>query len=345
MNHLMSADFPRPVLRSLAAIGVAVLCAMSAVLPARAEETQTPASKQQVDALVGRWQKQYEGATTLPQRRAAFNALMASAPAPTRVQIRRVDADGVDADLIWPARLHHPLGRRGILYVHGGGFHGGSPRTHRLLAGSLAKAASSDVLLIDYRLVPEGRYPAQIDDIRTAYRWMLENSYESGNIVVAGDGTGANLALEAVLRQKAAGRQLPAAFVAISPVSDLSASGASMQANAATDPVISKAVIDALAKPYLGATAPQDPAVSPLFADLSGLPPMLLQVSGSEALLDDSLRLADKARQAGVDVTLEVWPGLIHGWQLFPHLLEDADKSNQRIAEFAMRHFADSPQQ
>ena len=328
-----------------AVLALALLPALAGLAIAADVPPPSAKSKTEVETLSARWTKHFAEAATPEKRAAAFRSFMADNPEPTRVQIRHMDADGVEADLIWPARLHHPLGRRGILYVHGGGFHGGSPRTHRLLAGSLAKAASSDVLLIDYRLVPEGRYPAQIDDIRTAYRWMLENGYESGNIVVAGDGTGANLALEAVLRQKAAGRQLPAAFVAISPVSDLSASGASMQANAATDPVISKAVIDALAKPYLGATAPQDPAVSPLFADLSGLPPMLLQVSGSEALLDDSLRLADKARQAGVDVTLEVWPGLIHGWQLFPHLLEDADKSNQRIAEFAMRHFADSPQQ
>jgi len=328
-----------------AVLALALLPALAGLAIAADVPPQSAKSKTEVETLSSRWTKHFSEAATPEKRAAAFRSFMADNPEPTRVQIRHMDADGVEADLIWPARLHHPLGRRGILYVHGGGFHGGSPRTHRLLAGSLAKAASSDVLLIDIRLVPEGRYPAQIDDIRTAYRWMLENGYESGNIVVAGDGTGANLALEAVLRQKAAGRQLPAAFVAISPVSDLSASGASMQANAATDPVISKAVIDALAKPYLGATAPQDPAVSPLFADLSGLPPMLLQVSGSEALLDDSLRLADKARQAGVDVTLEVWPGLIHGWQLFPHLLEDADKSNQRIAEFAMRHFADSPQQ
>ena len=328
-----------------AVLALALLPALAGLAIAADVPPQSAKSKTEVETLGSRWTKHFSEAATPEKRAAAFRSFMADNPEPTRVQIRHMDADGVEADLIWPARLHHPLGRRGILYVHGGGFHGGSPRTHRLLAGSLAKAASSDVLLIDYRLVPEGRYPAQIDDIRTAYRWMLENGYESGNIVVAGDGTGANLALEAVLRQKAAGRQLPAAFVAISPVSDLSASGASMQANAATDPVISKAVIDEFAKPYLGATAPQDPAVSPLFADLSGLPPMLLQVSGSEALLDDSLRLADKARQAGVDVTLEVWPGLIHGWQLFPHLLEDADKSNQRIAEFAMRHFADSPQQ
>ncbi len=306
---------------------------------------QSAQSKQQVEELAGHWKEHFADAATPEKRAAAFRSFMAGNPEPARVQIRHMDADGVEADLIWPARLHHPLGRRGILYVHGGGFHGGSPRTHRLLAGSLAKAASSDVLVIDYRLVPEGRYPAQIDDIRTAYRWMLENGYESGNIILAGDGTGANLAIEAVLRQKRAGRQLPAAVIALSPVTDLSASGVSMTSNAATDPVITKTGIEALAKPYLGATAPDNPDVSPLFADLSGLPPLFLQVSDSEALLDDTLRLADKAKAAGVEVTLEVWPGLIHGWQLFPHLLADADSSNQRVAEFAMRHFADTPQQ
>jgi acetyl esterase/lipase len=306
---------------------------------------QSAESKQQVEELAGRWTAHFAEAGTPERRAAAFRSFMEINPEPTRVQIRHMDADGVEADLIWPARLHHPLGRRAILYVHGGGFYGGSPRTHRLLAGSLAKASSSDVLLIDYRRVPEGRYPAQIDDIRTAYRWLVENGYDNSNIIVAGDGTGANMAIEAVLRQRKAGRALPAAIIALSPLTDLSASGGSMTANAATDPVVSKASVEAMAKAYLGSTSPTSPDASPLFADLTGLPPLLVQVSDNEALLDDTLRFADKAKQAGVEVTLEVWPGLIHGWQLFPSLLDDADKSNQSMADFAMRHFADSPQQ
>ncbi|MBX4997961.1 alpha/beta hydrolase [Rhizobium lentis] len=306
---------------------------------------QSQASRQQVEKLLGLWKDHFAGAESLQQRRTAFKALMETTPGPTRIQVRQVDADGVDAELIWPARLHHPIGQRVILYIHGGGFSSGSIRTHSLLAGSLAKAASSDVLLIDYRLVPEYGYPAQINDALTAYRWLLDNGYRSENVVVAGDGAGGNLALETVLRQKQAGKPLPAAVIALSPITDLAATGGSMTSNAGSDPLVDRAAIETLRKAYLGSRSATDPQASPLYADLTGFPPLLLQVGSGEVLLDDTLRLADKARQAGVDVTAEVWPGMPHQWQLFPSLLDDADRSSQNIAEFAIRHFADKPQE
>ncbi|QSW95846.1 alpha/beta hydrolase [Rhizobium lentis] len=306
---------------------------------------QSQASRQQVEKLLGLWKDHFAGAESLQQRRTAFKALMETTPGPTRIQVRQVDADGVDAELIWPARLHHPIGQRVILYIHGGGFSSGSIRTHSLLAGSLAKAASSDVLLIDYRLMPEYGYPAQINDALTAYRWLLDNGYRSENVVVAGDGAGGNLALETVLRQKQAGKPLPAAVIALSPITDLAATGGSMTSNAGSDPLVDRAAIETLRQAYLGSRSATDPQASPLYADLTGFPPLLLQVGSGEVLLDDTLRLADKARQAGVDVTAEVWPGMPHQWQLFPSLLDDADRSSQNIAEFAIRHFADKPQE
>jgi epsilon-lactone hydrolase len=306
---------------------------------------QTPASHEQVEKLVSRLQEHFKGAVSLRDRRTAFRDFMESLPEPTRIQIRHVDADGVDAELIWPARLHHPVGRRVILFIHGGGFYGGSIRSHSLLAGSLAKAASSDVLLIDYRLAPEYGYPAQVNDALTAYRYLLDSGYSNGNIVVMGDGAGGNLALEAVLRQMRSRQPLPAGVVALSPITDLSASGASVTANATNDPMLDKHALDALRKAYLGNNSPTDPDISPLYANLTGFPPLLLQVGSGELLLDDTLRLADKAQKAGVDVTAEVWPGMPHHWQLFPSVLDDADKAGQRIAEFAIMHFADPPAQ
>ena len=270
---------------------------------------------------------------------------METMPGPTRIQVRQVDADGVDAELMWPARLHHPIGQRVILYIHGGGFSSGSIRTHSLLAGSLAKAASSDILLIDYRLMPEYGYPAQINDALTAYRWLLDNGYRSENVIVAGDGAGGNIAIETVLRQMQAAKPLPAAVIALSPITDLAATGGSMSSNAGSDPLVGKDWIETLRKTYLRSRSPTDPQASPLYADMTGFPPLLLQVGSGEVLLDDTLRLADKARQAGVDVTTEVWPGMPHQWQLFPSLLDDADRSSQNIAEFAIRHFADKPQE
>ncbi|MEI1251081.1 MULTISPECIES: alpha/beta hydrolase [Rhizobium] len=306
---------------------------------------QSPASREQVEKLVGLWKDHFTGADSLQQRRTAFRTLMETTPGPTRIQVRQVDADGVDAELMWPARLHHPIGQRVILYIHGGGFSSGSIRTHSLLAGSLAKAASSDVFLIDYRLMPEYGYPAQINDALTAYRWLLDNGYRSENVIVAGDGAGGNIAIETVLRQMRAAKPLPAAVIALSPITDLAATGDSMTSNAKSDPLVSKMSIESLRKTYLGSRSPTDPQASPLYADMTGFPPLLLQVGAGEVLLDDTLRLADKARQAGVDVTTEVWPGMPHQWQLFPSLLDDADRSSQNIAEFAIRHFADKPQE
>ncbi|NEJ70972.1 alpha/beta hydrolase fold domain-containing protein [Rhizobium phaseoli] len=305
---------------------------------------QSQASREQVEKLVGLWKDHFAGADGLQQRRTAFRALMETTPGPTRIQVRQVDADGVDAELMWPARLHHPIGHRVILYIHGGGFSGGSIRTHSLLAGSLAKATSSDVLLIEYRLMPDYTYPAQINDALTAYRWLLDNGYRSENVIVAGDDAGGNIAIETVLRQKQAAKPLPTAVIALSPITDLAATGGSMTANADSDPLVGSASIEALRKAYLGNRSPTDPQASPLYADMTGFPPLLLQVGSGEVLLDDTLRLADKARQAGVDVTTEIWPGMPHQWQLFPSLLDDADRSSQNIAEFAIRHFEDKPE-
>ncbi|MBY5354024.1 alpha/beta hydrolase [Rhizobium leguminosarum] len=325
------------------ALAALMLLASSAV--GRDIGPQSPASREQVEKLVGLWKDHFAGADSLQERRTAFRALMEAMPGPTRIQVRQVDADGVDAELMWPARLHHPIGQRVILYIHGGGFSSGSIRTHSLLAGSLAKAASSDVFLIDYRLMPEYGYPSQINDALTAYRWLLDNGYRSENVVVAGDGAGGNIAIETVLRQIQAAKPLPAAVIALSPITDLAATGGSMTTNAESDPLVDKAWIETLRKTYLGSRSPADPRVSPLYADMTGFPPLLLQVGSGEVLLDDTLRLADKARQAGVDVTTEVWPGMPHQWQLFPSLLDDADRSSQNIAEFAIRHFADKPQE
>lgn len=306
---------------------------------------QTETSKAQVEKLIGTWGEHYAKANTLAERRAAFEDLMRQTPGPSRVQIRSVDAGGVDAELIWPARLHYPIGKRAILYVHGGGFYSGSLDTHRASAASFAKAASADVLLIDYRLAPEYPYPAPIDDTLTAYLWLLDAGYESDNIVVLGDSAGGNLAIEAMLRQIRLKGPVPAAVIAISPITDLAATGASIRENAANDPFGNALRIEDARTAYLGDRSPTDPRVSPLYADMKGFPPLLMQVGSREVSLDDTLRLAAKAREAGIDVTTDVVPGMVHQWQLFPFWLDDARRSNQRAAEFAIQHFADKPRE
>jgi acetyl esterase/lipase len=303
------------------------------------------ASNDQIEKLIAALHQAYDGTQDLRQRRGAFERLMASTPDPTRVQIRHVDVNGVEADLIWPARLHHPIGRRALLYLHGGGLYSGSLRTHRNIAGSLAKAASADVLLIDYRLTPEHGFPAQIDDALAAYRWLLASGYRAENIVVAGESVGGTLAIEVTLRQLRLKGPLPAAVVAMSPITDFAATGASITTNAGSDPFMGKPELDLIRKSYIGDKSPADPDKSPLYADMAGFPPLLLQVGSRETLLDDTLRLEDKARLAGVDVTVEVWSGMIHQWQIFPFWIDDAKTSNRKVAEFATAHFADKPAQ
>lgn len=326
------------------AVGVFLMPSVSA---AQALDPPSPAKApdDQTETLIGRLHQAFDGVQDLRQRRAAFERLMASTPDPTRVQIRHVAANGVEADLIWPARLHHPIGKRAILYLHGGGFYSGSLRTHRNIAGSLAKAASADVLLIDYRLLPEHGFPAQIDDAVAAYRWLLASGYRPENVVVAGESVGGTLAIEVVLRQMRLKGPLPTAVVAMSPVTDFSATGPSVIANAGSDPFMGKAELELIRKAYAGGKSAVDPALSPLYADMTGFPPLLMQVGARETLLDDTLRLQDKARRAGVDVSVEVWPGMIHQWQIFPFWIDDARKSNAKVAEFAISHFADKPAQ
>ncbi len=332
------------VRRGTALIASAILSSAIGLTTAHATDLpqQSDASKQQVSDLLKKLQTGYAGAKSLKQRRFAFDDLMEQAPEASRIQVRQVDAGGVDAELIWPARLHHPMGKRVILYVHGGGFFAGSPETHQALAGSLAKAASSDVLLIDYRLAPEYPFPAQIDDTLTAYQWLLDSGYENDNVVIAGDSTGATLAIEAVLRQITLRGPLPAAVIAMSPVVNLLPQD---QRDGASDPLTASFLSDDARSAYLGARSPSDPRVSPLYADMKGFPPLLVQVGSDDALLNDTLQHAEKARQAGVDVTLQQWPGMTHQWQLFPFWLDDARQSNQKAAEYALQHFSDRPKE
>jgi len=346
-------EFRPPRCISRLALATVVVGAMSlfAAVSASADDTtdlppQTKASSEQVEKLISAIRD--NGAMSdkdLLQRRADFEKLMASTPDATRVQIRRVDANGVDADLIWPARLHHPIGRRAILYLHGGGFYSGSLRTHRNIASALAKAASADVLLIDYRLAPDYSFPAQIDDCVAAYRWLTTSGYKPGNIVIAGESVGATLAIEVVLNQMRLSGPLPAAVIAMSPVTDFGASGPSLVANAANDPFMGKDELATIRRAFARDHSAVDPALSPLYAKFAGFPPLLIQVGSRETLLDDSKRLADKVREANGNVDLEIWPGMTHQWQIFPFWLDDARRAIGRAAEFAILHFADRPGQ
>jgi acetyl esterase/lipase len=220
-----------------------------------------------------------------------------------------------------------------ILYLHGGGYMLGSIHTHRELVSRLSRAAGARGLLIDYRLAPEHPFPAAVDDALAAYRFLLSGGIEPRRIAIAGDSAGGGLTLATLLALRDAGDPLPAAGVGLSPWTDLEGLGASAQPGAVDDPLLTLAGLREMAGRYAPG-ALRNPLASPVHGSYRGLPPLLLQVGTREILLDDSTRVAERARAAGVDVTLEKWDGLIHVWQLFGSEIPEARQAVQAIGDF-----------
>jgi monoterpene epsilon-lactone hydrolase len=223
---------------------------------------------------------------------------------------------------------------RNILYLHGGGYTIGSIKTHRCLAGWISRAAKARVLLIDYRLAPEHPHPAALEDAVAAYRFMLDSGVKPSRAVIAGDSAGGGLTVATVVAIRDAKLPLPAAAVCISPWVDMEGTGESMKTKANVDPMVGGASLGDMASAYLGGKDPRTPLASPLYADLKGLPPMLIQVGTAEVLLDDSSRLAERARQAGVEVVYEPWENMIHVWQIFVPMLDESKQAVERIGEY-----------
>ena len=272
--------------------------------------------------------------TTVAQMRGDWDAAFGGSTAPAKYE--RVFAGGVDGEWIIPADAPED---KAILYFHGGGFRIGSVASHRDLIARIALASGCRVLAINYRLAPEHRFPAALDDALVAYGWMLDRGLKPDSVVFAGDSAGGNLVLAAMLALRERGLPLPIAAVLMSPWTDLAATGTSYVTRAEVDPIHQRPMILALAKNYLGGQGdPCDPLVSPLYADLAGLPPLLIQVGDRETVLDDSVMFADLARAAGVDVHLEVWDGMIHVFQMFGAELSEAHRAIASIAQFLNRH-------
>ncbi len=285
-------------------------------------------------AVYGRWGPDTPVETMRRDWETLFEAPPGSAP-------ERCDANGVPA--CW-VRAGGTLPGCAILYLHGGGFQLGSTRTHWRLMADIAAASGCQVLGIDYRLAPDHRFPAQIDDALAAFDWLTAGGYSPDRIAVAGDSAGGGLAMALLLVLKARGDRLPAAAAVMSPWTDMEASGASFETRAAADPIHSRPMIEALARSYLGrAGDPRDPLASPIHGDLSGLPPLLIQVGDRETVLDDARLLADRARTAGVDVTLEVWDDMIHVFQMYPDDLPEARDAVDRIGRFLRTRLAPAP--
>lgn len=242
--------------------------------------------------------------------RNALEQLGKMAKLPKDVNCEPVDAGGVPAEWITTPNVNHD---HVMLYLHGGGFIAGSIATHRDLIYRISRAAKIRMLAIDYRLAPEHPFPAGISDSVAAYQWLITNEkIDPNNLIIGGDSAGGCLTLSTLVTLKEKGVSFPAAAVCLSPATDLAGTGESMTTKVDVDPFLSPEYAKLMTESYLGETDPKDYLASPLYADLKGLPPLFIQVGTSEMLLDDCTRFAERAKKAGVDVTLDVWEDMIH---------------------------------
>jgi len=251
--------------------------------------------------------------------------------APTDMTYEPVAAGGVRAEWVVPPGASEG---KALLYLHGGGYVICSPDTHREMVAHLAKTCGCRVLLLDYRLAPEFPFPAAVEDAVAAYRWLLAQGYPARGLAVAGDSAGGGLTVAALVAFRYLGLPMPGAAACFSPWTDLACTGETLASKASEDPIVSRPLLEQLAQTYLAGADPKSPLASPLYADLRGLPPLLVQVGTAETLLDDSRRLADRCREAGVEVSLEEWEGMPHVWHFFVSFLPEAQQAIARAGEF-----------
>lgn len=274
---------------------------------------------------------------TLEDMRKGFEEIGQSFPTPTDAVIESVNIDGVKGESI-AVFQNNNCGAK-ILYLHGGGYVSGSLNTHRTLAYNLAKASGFKVLLLDYRLAPEHPFPAAVEDAKTAYQWLLSNNDIDEKIGIAGDSAGGGLAIATCIALREAKSEMPASVVCISPWADLDNKGKSFQTKVDVDPMCSPEMIELCRDLYLKEFSDRfNPIASPLYGDLTNLPPLLIQVGTEEILLDDSIRLAEKANQSGIETELKIWKNMIHIWHLFAPALSEGREAIIEAANFFKKH-------
>jgi len=270
----------------------------------------------------------------IEERRSDMEAAFTRFRIAADVRCEPVDADGIPAEWVTaPGALQE----RTIYYLHGGGYATGSINSHREMVSRLSRAARARVLLIDYRLAPENPFPAAVQDATAVYRWLLSTGVNPEGIVIAGESAGGGLTMATLVALRDAGDPLPAAAVCLSPWVDMEAVGESMTTKAQIDPLVSREGLLIYAKPYLGDADPRTPLAAPLYAELHGLPPLFIQVGTAEVLLDDATRLAEQAKSAGVNVTLEQWEEMIHMWHFYP-MVPEGQQAIEQISEFIRKH-------
>ncbi len=269
--------------------------------------------------------------------RAGMEQMTGMLPLPPGLSLEPIAVNGIPAEWV---SAPGAAADRAVLYLHGGGYVIGSIRTHRELAGRISAASGARCLVIDYRLGPESPFPAAVEDATSAYRWLIAAGFSPGKLAIAGDSAGGGLTVATLIALRDAGVALPATAVCISPWVDLEGMGESMTTKAALDPMVQREPLRQMAQLYLGGADARAPLASPLWGELRGLPPLLVQVGSAETLLDDSTRLAQRARAAGVEVELEIWPDMIHVWHAFAGLIPEGIEAIARIGVHLKKRLA-----
>jgi acetyl esterase/lipase len=288
---------------------------------------QANAIRERIRQLAGSIEPNME----LAEFRAIYEDFAALTAEPDGITWTEVEAGGVPA--IWA----EPVGGsrdRVVEYVHGGGYVIGAAEYYRKFTGHLAKAIGCRVLNVDYRLAPEHPHPAAVEDSTAVYRWLLEQGIESGHIAIAGDSAGGGLTVATLLSIRAAGLPMPAAAMPLSPWVDMEGTGESMTTRADRDVLVSRDMLKGMVDAFLQGQDARDPLAAPLHADLNDLCPLYIQVGDDETLLDDSVRLADRARQAGVECRLDVFPEMQHVFQMAAGNMPEADEAIRRLADW-----------
>lgn len=277
------------------------------------------------------------GEITIAKIREGMDQLGKMGKLPKDVNCKPVIAGGVPAEWITTPNSEN---QKVVLYLHGGGYVAGSISSYRDLVARISRVSKARILLLEYRLGPEFPFPSALEDSVAAYNWLVSTeNIDPNKIIIAGDSAGGGLTIATLIKLRDEGISLPVAAVCLSPWIDLAGTGESLKTNKEIDPFITPEIFEFSARGYLGPMDPLNPLASPLYADLQGLPPLFIQVGTSEVLLDDSIRFAERAKTAGVDVKLKIWKDMIHIFAIFAVFAPESRQAIEQIGEFIQQFF------